>query len=621
MVGLTLAGWLGVVTIAFPSDLDLEIAFATVSGKIGDSTKTAGCIIVWATSKETQNIYCRYELEKSTLFLRDYDVGINLNDVKLYTSKNKPTFQANIKGWFGKKKLTLTPGDLSYFSEVMSRLFDPKTRHFVLDDKLDIGTNEQFAFAVHTRLIEEKIPEKVIAEFKAMQKTAQEQAKIVVEKIVAEAKTTPLKPAWLEQPIIHITIVLLYLLFILLFLWFFLATRKTTSQLRNSEVILETNINENVSTLNQEIANLKTQHKILEGRTLPERLDDMQEQLRSELEKEITQLSPVKEPRVENEPSSGDSSSDYLKKIKLLEEEKRDLENRRRSEQEEHKKELKKLQQQNQMLETYLRSSKDECEKECAQRQQVEQTLGKTKKEVQVLSHAEQTLQNVLFKRFRLIKPKEMDFTFWTTALIEQPNVWRWLQPALLGELLICEAIFNSIKTQDIKKDQDILNLLNFDSIMKHWRNFVGQLFETNDQLWVYLRDIDSSLWLTHNLRADDVLKTYFPEEKSFELLSRHLSNVNGILQAALQEMGITKILAPKLLEAVPNYVPAKKDINMLYAPNALLRALVTEKVQTRLKEMSQFVVDVQKYGFCTADNPDAAGEVQVFVSNPSEWE
>jgi hypothetical protein len=126
-------------------------------------------------------------------------------------------------------------------------------------------------------------------------------------------------------------------------------------------------------------------------------------------------------------------------------------------------------------------------------------------------------------------------------------------------------------------------------------------------------------------IRADDVLKTYFPEEKSFKLLSQHLSNVNGILRAALLEMGITKILAPKLLEKVPNYVPTKKDKNQLYTPNPLLKELVKEKVQNRLKEIPQFVVDVQRYGFCTADNPDAAedaaADVQVFVSHPSEWE
>jgi len=248
----------------------------------------------------------------------------------------------------------------------------------------------------------------------------------------------------------------------------------------------------------------------------------------------------------------------------------------------------------------------------------------KNREKIQTLSHAEQTLQtlqSVLSKRFRLIKPKDTDFAHWTTALIDQKGIWNWLQLALLGELLICEPIFSHIKKGGANKDQDILNLLNLDSIMTYWGNLVGQLFENNDKLWEYLRDKDGSQWLNQLLRADDVLNTYFPEEKHFKLLSQHLSNVNGILRAALLEMGITKILAPKLLEKVPNYVPAKKGKNQIYTPNPLLRKLVKEKVQKRLKEMPQFVVDVQRYGFCTAGNCDAAEDVQVFVSNPAEWE
>jgi hypothetical protein len=674
-----------IVSVAYADSTDLEIAFATVSGKASDSTqKTAGCIIVSSTSNKTQNIYCRYELDKDKGFKRDNDKGIKLDNVILPSSTSKVAFQDNIKNWFKNKNLNPipTPTDLSYFADVISRLFAPKTHYFVLEDKLDIGTNELFAAAVHKRLIKEKIPDKVVEEAKAVAtevqnngevakkevENAAEQAKIDINKIVADATTTAKKPATdLELSFIYISISLFYLLFI----WFFLASRKTTSQLKSSDVLLETNINDNVSTLTQEIADLKTLHKVLQNTTLPKRLSEMEEKLRSELEEKITQLSPVEEPLVGNESSSGDSYPQHLnKKIRQLEEEnrqleiekkdaqsvigqlkgkKRDLEKRQRSEQDAHQqvkddlnsqlkvekethqetaisladkqKEVEKLNQQNQMLETYLKNSKDEHETERTQRQLVEVTLTETKQEVETLSHAEKTLQEVLFKRFRLFKPEEMDFTHWTTALIGQKGSWLWLQPTLLGELLICELIFNPIKKQGAKRDQDILNLLNLDSIMKHWRKLVAQLFETNDKLWVHLHDIDNRQWLTQLLRADDVLKTYFPEEKSFDLLSQHLSNVNGILRAALIEMGVTKILAPKLLEAVPNYVPAEKDRNQIYTPNSLLRELVKEKVQNKIKEMPQIVVDVQRYGFCTADNPNDAGNVQVFVSNPSEWE
>jgi hypothetical protein len=650
-----------IVSVAYADSNDLEIAFATVSGEAGNLKKTAGCIIVLSTiGEKTQNIYCRYELDKDKVFKRDDDVGFNLNNVNFVSSINKETFQGNIKNWFENNSLNPTPTstDLSYFVDAVSRLSEPTTHyfepkahhyHFVLKDPSALRSNEQFAIVVHN-LIKEKIPEKVIEEAKAVTTKVQNNGKAAkkeVEKVAEQAKTNVEKIGAnvekigaLEQSIvyIHIFIVLFCLLFIPLFIWLFLASRKTTS-------------------FNEEIVNMKKQHKV-QYTTLQKCV--------SEMEEKITQLSPVsfvKEPQVENESSSQDSDSDNRKKIRQLEGEKkeaqsvigqlkgenRDLAERQRSEQDAHQQveddlksqlkaeknthqetaiflansqqELKKLNQQNKMLETYLKNSKDEYEKESAQRQEVEQTLVETKQEVDTLSHAEKTLQNVLFKRFRLIKPKEMDFTVWTTALRDQKGSWFWLQPTLLGELLICELIFNHIKKQGAKRDQEILKLLYFDSIMAHWRKLVAQLFETNDKLWVHLRDIDSRQWLTQLLRADDVLKTYFPKEKSFDLLSQHLSNVNGILRAALIEMGVTKILAPKILEAVPNYVPAEKDRNQLYAPNTQLKALVKEKVQSRLKEMPQFVVDVQRYGFCTADNPDDAGNVQVFVINPSEWE
>jgi hypothetical protein len=603
IVGLILTGWLGVVTIAFPNDL--EIAFATVSGETDYSTKTAGCIIVWLTGANTQNIYCRYELEKDNEFQRDNDAGINLayNYVKLYSSKNKAAFQYSIKNWFRNNDLypTPTPTDLSYFADAMSRLFDPKIHHFVLDDQLDIGTNEQFAVAVHYRLIKAQIPEKVIEEAKTVATEVQEKAEAA---IVENDATTSQKFAGLEQRIIHISIYLFCLLFLLLFIWFFLASRKTTRQLKESEAILETKIDDHVSIFYQEIANMKIQIKILQDKTLPK-----------------------------NESSSQNSSSYYRTEIGLLEGKNRQLENKMRSECENAENVL------NAQLEIEREKSQGVIERLEGEKRDLEEKLQnlekqlrsektrveKNREKVQTISHAEQTLQSVLFKRFRLIKPKETDFAHWTTALIDQKGIWNWLQPALLGELLICEPIFSHIKKGGAKKDQDILNLLNLNSIMAYWGKLVSQQFENNDKLWEYLRDKDGSQWLNQFLRADDVLNTYFPEEKHFKLLSLHLSNVNGILRAALLEMGITKILAPKLLEKVPNYVPAKKDKNQIYTPNPLLKELVKEKVQNRLKEMPQFVVDVQRYGFCTADNPDAAADaaanVQVFVSHPSEWE
>ncbi|RKZ84354.1 MAG: hypothetical protein DRR19_17855, partial [Candidatus Parabeggiatoa sp. nov. 1] len=249
-------------------------------------------------------------------------------------------------------------------------------------------------------------------------------------------------------------------------------------------------------------------------------------------------------------------------------------------------------------------------------RQEVEKALQKNQK---MLTQYEQAAQNVLTERFRLIKPENQDFLHWTTVLQEQTGVWRWLQPALLGEVLVCEPIVNHIGENSTQKSQKMLELLHINNIMKHWGPLVAQVFESDEELWGDLRDIDGGNWLNQVLRADDVLQTYFPAEKTFGLLSQHLSNVNGLLRAAFVEMGIT-FLNPKILEAVPSYIPQKTGLNYVYTPSPLLKELVKPQVQKRLKEVPQCVVDVERYGFGTTSNPNAASNVRVFVSSPAEW-
>jgi hypothetical protein len=249
---------------------------------------------------------------------------------------------------------------------------------------------------------------------------------------------------------------------------------------------------------------------------------------------------------------------------------------------------------------------------------EVQSPLENASDKMKTLSQHEQTLQKVLSERFHLHQPENADFSQWVTALIKQTGVWRWLQPILLGEQLVCEPIVNDIKENGSEKDQQILELLHLDSIMTHWEPLVGQAFDSNDQFFAYLRDLDGGNWLNGLLSAHDVLHSYFHDEKSFKLLSQHLSNVSGILLAMFVEMGIT-FKNPKILEEVPSYV---LGTNYVYTPSPRLKALVKPQVQKMLKEMDKaFVVNVERYGFVTADNPNAAAEVRVFVSSPVEWE
>jgi hypothetical protein len=183
----------------------------------------------------------------------------------------------------------------------------------------------------------------------------------------------------------------------------------------------------------------------------------------------------------------------------------------------------------------------------------------------------------------------------------------------LLTEMKNCEPIVKHIKDNGTKQDQQIYELLYMDSIMEHWTTLVGQTFESNKELWTYLRDRDGGNWLNQLLRADDVLQTYFPNKESFKLLSQHLSIVNDILQAAFPKMGI-KFYGPKILEKVPSYVPTK-DPNYKYVPDPLLKSLVEQQVLEKYRQgVRDFVVDVETYGF------GSANQVRVLVFGASEW-
>lgn len=207
---------------------------------------------------------------------------------------------------------------------------------------------------------------------------------------------------------------------------------------------------------------------------------------------------------------------------------------------------------------------------------------------------------------------------------IEQRGIWRWAKLALAGELFACKTHFKQIKESGIDKNHKesgidknhkILELLELDNILERLDHLVGKIFESDFELWQFLRGIDSGKWLNQLLRADDLLQAYFFNESQFHLLSQHLSNVSGILQTVFLEKGV-KLIKPKLLEPVPNYILEK---HYVYKPQHILKELVKPQVQERLKKVSRFVVDIETYGFVTTDNSSA--DVRVFVSSLVEWE
>ena len=242
-------------------------------------------------------------------------------------------------------------------------------------------------------------------------------------------------------------------------------------------------------------------------------------------------------------------------------------------------------------------------------KKQYETEQAERKKAEDALNDSKQSTQDLLLQRFRISKPDELPFPDWINQVKEQQGVWRWLQPALLGELSACEQIVKVVKDKDNDKDRKILELLHIDDLMQHWVPLVEKSYASNNELWKALKGVNRGFWLNRLLRANDLLQCYFPED--LKQLSQHLSNINGILRAAFVEMEI-KFISPKILELVPSYITNKANINYNnYEP------LLVELVNTSAKKLQgKVVVDIESYGF----GENAETEVRVFAYNPSSW-
>lgn len=198
--------------------------------------------------------------------------------------------------------------------------------------------------------------------------------------------------------------------------------------------------------------------------------------------------------------------------------------------------------------------------------------------------------------------------------LTTQFGIWNWLQPTLTSELLACQTQIKQI--EESTHNHKILELLELNNLLQQLDNLVGQIFDSDSELWHFLRNKDSGKWLNRLLRADDLLQAYFlDEEPQFRLLSQHLANISSLFQTIFLENGV-EFIKPKLLETVPEYVAEKYYV---YKPHPLLKELVKPQVQARFKIVSRFVVDIETYGFVTKDSPCV--DIRLFVSSPAEWE
>lgn len=646
-------------SLTYADEQQLDIAFAKVSSKVENVDKTAACIIVWRIqANQKRQIYCRYELEKVNNFLRDDDRGINLNNIKLYRSYNQAAFKDKIKKWLKKQYpenntqiISITEKMLSFLSNTDDApLFNgKKPQLYLLNDfsnnKYDNKSNIKFASWVHHSIEQQFLNP---APIKA----------VLQPKPVPLVKSTSIveqpKPTIIDAPIpipmrlwflLGISIIFASML-IIAFFWL----KKSNRYLENQLEQLERNVGDNISliseTIMSEMRKMSLQHRD-EIQTQLDMLRSEQIQSRGFIEEVL-----LKENR-ETDQSVRDSMVTELKQAQLelqqtliAEQQQRQtieaalasansqvniFSNKYNKEQKQHQETSETLKYIQAELETANRKNQQaansmidcEAEKELliqqydncrATNEKLEKALNETLIEIKRLTQNEQSLQHLLFERFRLLKPENSEFSYWTRTIIEQQGVWRWLQPSLLGELLVCEPIVNAIKEKGFEKDQQILALLHLDNIITHWQVLVAKIYDSNEALWESLRGINEGDWLNQLLRANDILKSYFPDEKHLKLLSQHLSNVNHILRSAFVEMGIS-FISPKIFE------PVDKNMKRLYTPDSLLKALVKTQIQERLKTSEEFIVDVERYGFGVDGNPAAAAaDVCVVVSRLSEW-
>jgi len=610
--------WIG-VAYAFPSDH--EIAFAKAYDNVDNPTKTAGCLIVWGSSDpSTKNIYCRYKLQGMGFFI-DYIDSV-LSDIKLGFFMNQAEVQQNlpqgIKTWFKNKyqSLTLTPSELAELANIMSQPnyfisidFGGKERViYQLDNLSDVQeavpedyknkSQKQFAYLVHYS-IEQPLRSDNNNNGKRQLEAEIKRLKAEKQQLEADKNLQPedekgklsyfesFKKRLMAHPIISISLIV-FSLIIIVILSLFLMNLLTgwlasfSNKHRTAESQPQQRTENQTPPASDSSAIMELETRLVQNLTI-----SLEESLKDDLTKteQNILLAIQKESRVTQ------LEDNLTKKAQALQKAEHDLE--------EVKNELVQLRQ-------GFNNTKDELN-------QTQATLENERTEHQ---NAEKNLKNVDEKRDE--RQQDLDNTNEElSSTTDQYGCWRWLQPALLGEMMVCEPIVKDIKDKGTEKDQQISELLQLDSIMKHWATLVGQFFKSDDELWMSLRGIDGGNWLNQLLRADDVLQTYFPDEESFKLLSQHLSNVNGILQATFMEMG-RNFLIPKILEKVPSYVPAEQySPNRVYMPKHLLKALVKQQVLEKYQQGARdFVVDIETYGF----GSNAATQVRVLVFDSYEW-
>ena len=251
-----------------------------------------------------------------------------------------------------------------------------------------------------------------------------------------------------------------------------------------------------------------------------------------------------------------------------------------------------------------------------------EEELTETKSElVEVKTRQERmhkSLESLMLKRFRVIKPAEISIDELLVKLTKQGGTWQWYQQVLSSQYEACKKAMKEVQALNNPQYDKILNLLNIDKILLHSREFITDnlFFETDEKLLGRMQAINGGTWLSKVLRADDLFKTYFSDIKELKPLANRIAVTAMMLEAALEEMGV-EVIKPELLQKPSGKLPESAYKS---ASNRLLMELTHDKVISKLSDKEpKLVVDIDKYGFATQDNPNPS--MTILYADLAGWE
>ncbi|OQW92150.1 MAG: hypothetical protein BWK78_02555, partial [Thiotrichaceae bacterium IS1] len=261
-----------------------------------------------------------------------------------------------------------------------------------------------------------------------------------------------------------------------------------------------------------------------------------------------------------------------------------------------------------------LKKTEQELQQERQQHTQTKQLLETVKGELEIAKREyEHQVQSLLSERFGLVKPGNQDFSAWIKGLTGQKGIWQWLQIVFSIKLSDCLVAKQAIERDETRKVFEVLYL---EKLLQGWRVLVDNQFSDDKEMWGRLRQLDDAQWLTRLLRAEAILQTYFAENPQWESLSKHLMAMTSLLEATLEKQMKVSILKPRLLEKVPDDL---KTLQKQTQPLSVLKELIKAQIQDQAKQTSDFVIDVEKYGFVTEDTPES--KVSVVIYNHANWQ